>query len=406
MAGILSLAITRDFIANGRPLYCRIGQERFYPGLRLIWTDPQKVYGHAVLDSIQRYNLWRTFPYEAAVFAPIPFFAAETASRPPLRLAKPGTVNPYLGATAHASDGSQPPSKRVFRHWLGTDGTGHDVAAGLVYGARIAVLTGTLAMSMALLIGLFLGAIAGFWGDDRLKVRRGTLLFTLLAIPLAWFYGFVARANLYGADDNRYLSGGVLIFAGIMVALNGLGQLLSRHRFFSKPVVLPADLLIMRAAEVLNSIPRLVFVIAIAVLLPQNQSIWLMIALIGALGWTGFARYVRAELLRIRALDYITAARGMGFSPLRVLWHHALPNALRAVAIAFALGTANAILLESSLTFLGFGGDAFIHKSWGSLLYQAQSDRTAWWITLLPGLLICLTVWSLHLVGEKINNKK
>ena len=71
-----------------------------------------------------------------------------------------------------------------------------------------------------------------------------------------------------------------------------------------------------------------------------------------------------------------------------------------------ALGMANAILLESSLTFLGFGGDAFTHKSWGSLLYQAQSDRKAWWITLLPGLLICLTVWSLHLVGEKINNKK
>jgi peptide/nickel transport system permease protein len=399
--------MARDFLANGRPLYCRIGQEGFYPGLRLIWTDPQKVYGHAVLDSIQRYNLWRTFPYEAAVFAPIPFFAAETASRPPLRLAKPGTVNPYLGAAAHALDASNPPSNLVFRHWLGTDGTGHDVAAGLVYGARIAVLTGALAMSMALLIGLFLGSIAGFWGDDRLKIRRGTLLFTLLAIPLAWFYGFVARTNLYGADANiRYLVEGMLIFVGIIVAMNGLGQLLSRHSFFSKTVVLPADLLIMRAAEVLNSIPRLVFVIAIAVLLPQNQSIWLMIGLIGALGWTGFARYVRAELLRIRELDYITVARGMGFSQFRVLRHHALPNALRAVAIAFALGMANAILLESSLTFLGFGGNAFTNKSWGSLLHQAQGDRTAWWIALPPGLLICLTVWALHLAGEKINNKK
>ncbi len=407
LAGILFLAMARDFLANGRPLYCRIGQERFCPGLRSVWTDPQRVYGHPVLDSIRRYNLWRTFPYDAAVFAPIPFSAAETASRPPLRLAKPGTINPYLGAAAAASDPGKPPSDLVFRHWLGTDGAGRDVAAGLVSGARIAVLTGTVAMSMALLIGLFLGAIAGFWGDDRLKIRRGTLLFTLLGLPLAWFYGFTTRANGYEADASGiYLTGGFLIFVGIVLALNGLGRALSRRAFFSKALVVPADLLIMRAAEVFSSIPRLVFVIAIAVLLPQSQSVWLMIAVIGALIWTSFARFVRAELLRIRELDYITAAHGMGFSALRVLWRHALPNALRAVSIAFALGMANAILLESSLTFLGFGGDAFTNKSWGSLLYHAQGNRTAWWIALPPGLLICFTVWALHMVGEKINNKK
>lgn len=388
-------ALARDLLANGRPLYCRIGTERFYPGLRVVWGGGERLYGHAVMDSIQRSNLWRTFPFDAAVFAPIPFTAGEIPSRPPLLLAPPGAVNPHLGAG------------RVFRHWLGTDTTGYDVAAGVVYGARIALLTGTLAMLIALLIGLFLGAIAGFWGDRRLTVRRGVLWGILFALLPGWFYGFVARAHLPAAEmPLGYAGGGALIFAGFLAAFYLLGLWLSRYSFFSKKTALPADMLIMRAAEVLNSIPRLVFVIAIAVLLPQNQSIWLMIALIGALSWTTFARFTRAELLRIRELDYIAAAEGMAFPRSRILLRHALPNALRAVVIAFALGMSQAILLESSLSFLGFGSDAFANKSWGSLLQNAQQNRAAWWIAIPPGLLICLTVWALHVIGERISARK
>ena len=133
---LLLVALARDILANGRPLYCRIQGETFYPGLRTVWTDPDLPYHHPVLDSIQSNFLWRRFPYEAAVFAPVPFSPGELPMSPDTTVlsARPGAVHP----------GPQP----VFRHWLGTDSNGYDIAAGLVSGARVAVLTGLLASAV------------------------------------------------------------------------------------------------------------------------------------------------------------------------------------------------------------------------------------------------------------------
>ena len=389
---LLFLALGRDFLANGRPLYCRIGGESFWPGLRTVWADINIPFGHPLLDSIRVTNHWRTFPYESAVFAPIPFSPGEIAS-PATGRARPGDVHPELPG--------------AFRHWLGTDDRGRDVAAGLVSGARIAVLTGVTAMAMAMGIGLLLGALAGFWGDDRLRVQRGQLWFILLGLPFAWFYAFTARQYvLQKAETLAEWGVSFLIFFVIILFFSGLGRLLGRFSYFSKTVTVPADLLIMRLAEVFNSIPKLIFVIAIAALMPQSQSIWLMIALIGAMSWTGVARFVRADLLRVRELDFVTAARGLGLPESRVLLRHALPNALRSTLIAFAFGVAGAVLLEAALSFLGFGGDEFRGKSWGSLLNSARSYPTDWWVALPPGLAICVTVLALNAIGEVLSAGK
>lgn len=391
LGGVLLVALGRDLIANGRPLYCRIAGETCFPGLRTVWVDPQRAYEHPTLDSIRRNNLWHTFPYESVCFAPIPFAAGEIASSPAFTFAKPGTLNPHL-------------TQGRFRHWFGTDGSGRDVAASLVYGARIAVQTGGLAMLMALLIGMTLGAIAGFWGDERLTMRRGVLWGVLFGLLVGWFYGFVARADGYGQEEGAaYVIGGILTLVGCVFVLALLGRAAGYFPFFKRLVTVPLDFGVMRLSELFHSIPRLVFVMTVGSFLGQSQSIWLLIALIGALGWITFARHLRSELLRIRALDYISAARGMGLSEWRILWRHAIPNALRPIGVAFALGMANAILLESSLTFLGYGGDAFSGKSWGSLLGGAQANPEAWWLAIPPGLLIGSLVLALNRIAEEIS---
>lgn len=391
LGAVLLVALGRDLIANGRPLYCRIAGETYFPGLRTIWVDPQRAYAHPTLDSIRRNNLWHTFPYESAFFAPIPFAAGEIASRPALTFAQPGTLNPSL------------PGGR-FRHWVGTDGSGRDVAASLVYGARIAVQTGGLAMLMALLIGMTLGSIAGFWGDERLKMRRGVLWGALMGLLIGWFYGFVARADGYSPEEGGpYVVGGIFILVGFVFLWAFLGRVLGYFPFFKRLVTVPFDFGVMRLSELFQSIPRLVFVMTIGSFLGQSKSIWLLIALIGALGWVTFARHLRSELLRIRALDYISAARGMGLSEWRILWRHAIPNALRPIGVAFALGMANAILLESALTFLGYGGDAFTGRSWGSLLAATRENPEVWWIAIPPGLLIGGLILSLNQIAEEIS---
>ncbi len=393
IAGLLFLALARDFLANGRPLYCRIGGQTYWPGLRTIWQAPDNPYSDPLIDSIRINDLWKIFQYEAVVFAPIPFSPGEIIRRPPAELARPGSVHPGLRGS--------------FRHWLGTDDRGRDVAAGLVSGARIAVLTGTTAMGMALSIGLLLGALAGFFGDDRLRVRRGRLWMLLPGLPVAWFYAFIARQYLLKTEEgSAELLVSVSIFAGILLIFNGLGWLASKTASGGKWITLPADLFIMRLAELFNSIPKLVFIIVVAALMPRGQSVWLMIVLIGVMSWTGVARMVRADLLRVRELDYVTAARALGLSNVRVLLRHALPNALRSTLIAFAIGGAEAILLESTLSFLGFGGDEMRGKSWGSLLNSARAYPLSWWVSLPPGMAICIIVLSLNTIGEALVGQK
>lgn len=392
---LLFVAVARDFLANGRPLYCRIGASTYWPGLRAVWESAGVPFGDPVLDSIRINDLWKTYPFQSAVFAPIPFSPNET-TKPPF---PPGTV-PARPGTRHPQLGER------FVHWLGTDERGRDVAAALVAGARSAVLTGVTAMAMAMSIGLVLGALAGFWGDDRLRLRRGRWWLTLLGLLPATFYGFTARQYVMSEGGWMEWLKSVAIFAGIVLIFNVLGRMLCRIPWLGKRVTIPADLIIMRLAEVFNSIPGLIFIFVMAALLPkENQSMWVMIALIGVISWTGAARFIRADLLRVRELDYVTAARGLGFSEARILLRHALPNALRSTMIVFAFGVASAVILEASLSFLGFGGYTF-NTSWGTLLNSARAYPTAWWVALPPGLAICITVLALNAIGDRLSERK
>ena len=157
------------------------------------------------------------------------------------------------------------------------------------------------------------------------------------------------------------------------------------------------DLLISRMFEIMMTMPTLFLLITIAALLPP--SIFLTMAIIGLTSWVGIARFTRNEFLQIRNLDYVTAAIALGVSNRKVMFKHILPNALAPVIVSVVLGIAGAILVESSLSFLGIGVPAEL-VTWGSILHEASTTTFAWWLAVFPGFAIFVTVLAYYLVGE------
>jgi len=114
-------------------------------------------------------------------------------------------------------------------------------------------------------------------------------------------------------------------------------------------------------------------------------------------------RFIRGELLRVRALEYVQAARSMGFSEWRIMMNHAIPNALTPVLITIAFGIATAILAEATISFLGIGVPPE-EVTWGSLLAIARNNFNAWWFAVFPGLAIFITVTMFNLIGEGLTD--
>jgi peptide/nickel transport system permease protein len=215
------------------------------------------------------------------------------------------------------------------KHYLGTDDRGRDVAARMIHGSRVSLAVGLVAVSLVVLIGTALGALAGYYG------------------------GWV-------------------------------------------------DALISRATEVMMCFPTFFLILALLAFLPP--SIFNIMAVIGLTGWPGTTRLVRAEFLRLRNLDYVTAARAIGASDARIIFSHVLPNALGPVLVTATFGVAGAVLVESALSYLGFGVPPPT-PSWGDILSLSKAYIDfAWWLTVFPGAAIFLTVTSFNLVGEGLRD--
>ncbi|MDX2134306.1 MAG: ABC transporter permease [Saprospiraceae bacterium] len=376
-----ALALFRDLLSNDRPLYCRIDQEAYAPALRSMLMGPQGVYGIPTLDSLRMQESWKAGRYEYSLFAPIPFRSGEWSTLGQAGRLPPGSPDPVYGPR--------------FIHWLGTDARGRDVAAVLVGGARTALVTGLLGAGLSLLTGIILGSLAGFWGDRKLRVSRtwvvAGILYCLMTIVFmsAWRHSFQVQGGQYG-----------VWLLGMALASGCLGWFAGRLFRGARPVAIPLDLAIMRTAEVLESVPRLVLIIALASLF-AGQSMWILIGLIGFLSWTGIAQLLRAELIRIRELGYMQAAEAAGLSPIPMLWRHALPNTLPVLAVVASFSVASAILLEASLAFLGYASGAHGSLSWGGLLSEARKYPTDWWVSIFPGLMIAFTLFSLYRLGDQ-----
>jgi peptide/nickel transport system permease protein len=162
------------------------------------------------------------------------------------------------------------------------------------------------------------------------------------------------------------------------------------------------DNLIMRFTDIVLAIPQLFLLIAAAALFRPGLETTMIV--IGLTSWMSTARLVRGEFLRVKALDFVLAARALGAPGLRIAVRHLLPNTLAVIIVQATLWLSSAILLESSLSFLGLGAQPPT-PSWGGMLADARVDmQRAWWGTVFPGMAIFITVLAFNLVGDGLRD--
>ncbi|MDQ6737809.1 MAG: ABC transporter permease [Gemmatimonadota bacterium] len=162
------------------------------------------------------------------------------------------------------------------------------------------------------------------------------------------------------------------------------------------------DTAMMRFVDAALAIPRVLLLIAILALW-NGLSLWLLVVILGVTGWFGLSRMVRAQVLAIRELDFVAAARALGASGPRILLRHILPNVVPTIIVAATLGIGHVIILEAGLSYLGLGVQPPT-ASWGSIIQDgADQVGTSWWISLFPGLLIVTTAIACNSLGDAIS---
>ncbi|MCF7807162.1 MAG: ABC transporter permease [Candidatus Marinimicrobia bacterium] len=163
------------------------------------------------------------------------------------------------------------------------------------------------------------------------------------------------------------------------------------------------DIIIQRMIEIMITFPRMFLIITIVAVM-ETQSIINIMVILGLTGWTGVARFTRGEFLKVKNEDYVVAAKALGYKDFRTIFRHVLPNTLTPVLVTATFGVAAAILIESGLSFLGFGAPPE-QATWGSLLSSARDMLpSGWWLTTFPGLAIFITVTVYNLVGEGLRD--
>lgn len=227
----------------------------------------------------------------------------------------------------------------------------------------------------------------------------------LVGRPLQW-PGQIDAAVLGTDHMGRDLLIGVMygsrasLLVGLLVALASIvvGTLVGAFAgYYGRRV----DDALMRITDAFQTVPS--FLAAMVIVGVIGQSITTVICAISLVSWPMIARLVRADFLRLKSQDFILACRIMGMHDLRIIFTQILPNCLSPIVVASSIIVATAIIVEAGLSFLGLGDPNVI--SWGSIIGGGRSAlRTAWHVTLIPACAIVLTVLSLNLIGDALND--
>jgi oligopeptide transport system permease protein len=244
--------------------------------------------------------------------------------------------------------GASPPSAQ---HWLGTDTLGRDLFARILYGGRISLMVGLVASIVALVIGVTYGAVSGYAGGktDMVMMRLVDILY---ALP---FTIFVILLMVFLKEPMDRFDAWLRTF-----------DWLSHYQGIGKIVAL--------------------------------------FAAIGAVEWLTMSRIVRGQINSLKRMEFIEAARALGFSRSRIVFRHLIPNVLGPVIVYTTLTIPAVMLLESFLSFLGLGVDAPM-SSWGTLIKDgAEKMEEFWWLLVFPASFFSLTLFSLNFLGDGLRD--
>jgi peptide/nickel transport system permease protein len=398
------LSLFAPVLANEKPLYIKYKGQSFFPAFSFKNNYAVKDPATGKTETLQLdIAQWKRMEFESVIWAPVTWSPGKE-DKDNRNFVGPGAPQKF---TTKNNEAIYMPAR--FKHWLGTNNGGEDVLAGLIHGGRISLTIGFISMGIASILGLFLGAIAGYFGDKRFQTTRAKFWMVIISLPFAIFYAFENRSFIL--KDAMSVSGfiflgqllfSILIFAVVVWIFSMAGKLISKIGFLGKHVNVPVDSIVSRSIEILNSIPTFILLVSLSTLVKEPSIIYVMV-IIGFTTWTGIARFTRAEFLKIRNMEYIEAAQAMGFKEKRIIFRHALLNGMAPSMVSIAFGIAGAILLESSLSFLGVGVPRDI-VTWGKLLNQGRENFNAWWLIVYPGLFIFITVMVYNLIGEGLRD--
>jgi len=229
-------------------------------------------------------------------------------------------------------------------HYFGTDSTGRDVFARIIYGGQISLIIGVLSVVVALILGITIGGVAGLLGG---WVDSALMRFTEAILSIPSLFLLIILGKLFGSE---------------IPTLKLMG------RTFSGSVIV-------------------------------------VILVIGLTSWMYLARIVRANILSLREMDYVSAARALGSGNVRILIQHLIPNTMMPIIVTATLGLAQAIISEAYVSFLGLGVQPPT-ASWGNLMDQSISliQRGVWWMWVFPSLFIVMTILFTNFIGDGLRD--
>jgi len=401
------VALFSPFLANHQPLYVNYQGVSYFPAFSTLTNSSKIDTIHLDNGNFEVINFndidWRTKDKETVFWALVPYSPNFTDKY------NRDYTSPFDDQRYKNSAGKIVPITFRLKHFMGTDKLGRDVASGIIHGSKVSLLVGIFSMLLAALIGIPLGAYAGYYGNQEIKVTRMQYWMTAFGLFMGFFFAFVSRSQIISSSFQEGVLSGTFQFTlsiGIIITafftFRYIGKKMAIGKFLKKEVNVPLDAFVSRTIEILNSLPSLILIITIAAII-NERSLVVLVLIIGLTSWTGIARFMRAEMLKIKELEYIQTAKVLGFSDRRIIFKHAMPNGLAPVFTSLAFGIASAILIESGLSFLGIGVPDDI-VTWGNLLSLGREEFEASWLVIFPGLAIFVTVTAYNLIGEGLRD--
>ncbi|MBI2848962.1 MAG: ABC transporter permease [Chloroflexi bacterium] len=259
-------------------------------------------------------------------------------------------IAPYGYSDQNLAIAQQAPSSA---HWLGTDSFGRDLLSRIIWGSRTAFVVSTMVVSVATVIGLILGSLAGFLGRwvDNVIMRICDLLFAFPGMLFAIFIAATVKPNVVEAVKN-------------LGAAIGLPELARS-----------------------GMVDYLVVLLALAMV-----------------GWPGMARLVRGQILSLKEKEYVEAARALGASPMRIILRHLLPNTLNVILVVVSMAMGGVIMAESILSFVGIGIQP-PNPSWGAMIEEDYGFwRTHPHLVFVPGGLLAAVIFAFNFLGDGLND--